>query len=110
MPIKYDFYAFFMIEETTGRGVPMLLAEIEAATADPIGKRFFSPLARLYWAGRLHENPNLKIAEAIQEIQQKYPTIEETAKLVSTLLDEVTKSRLLQKGENPDPKQESPAQ
>lgn len=109
MPIKFDFYAFFMIEETTGRGVPSLLGEIEAAAIDPTSKRLFSPLTRLYWAGRLHEKPNFTLRDACAEIQDRIGKSEELGKIAEQVLSEVMKSGLLGRDES-DPKQESPAQ
>lgn len=107
--LRFDFNAFYMIEETTGRGVPALLAELNAATKDPVNKRIFSPLARLYWAGRLHESAGMSLREAIEEIQTKASSQQELAKFAEFLINKVMESGLLGR-KNETPKQESPAQ
>ncbi|HNW11316.1 MAG TPA: hypothetical protein PKI71_08130 [Candidatus Rifleibacterium sp.] len=108
-PVKFDFNAFYMIEETTGRGVPALLVELSAATSDPVNKRIFSPLARLYWAGRLHEIAGMSLREAIAELQSEADSQDKLAKFAESLINKVMESGLLG-GKDDPPKQESPAQ
>ena len=108
--ILFDFYSFNVIEETTGRGVPALMSEIERAAADPVNCKIFSSILRLYWAGRLHEKSNLSLRDAAAEVQALVMSGVNLGEIGKVIMEKVVASGLFDKEESPDPKQQEPAQ
>lgn len=102
--LLFNFYAFNVIEETTGRGVPALMAEIERALIDPFNCKIFSSILRLYWAGRLSEVPNLSLKEAAEEAQQLVTSGVSLGEIGKAVIEKITESGLFDKEET-DPKQ-----
>lgn len=93
--LKYDINAFVLIEEVLGAS----LAEI---ASNPARLEKVSTLRALFWAGNLHSNPKLTMAEAGRNMQARLEDGVTLAQISEEIFKAIEASGVFPKVSEPD--------
>lgn len=100
--MKFDINAFVLIEEVLG-------GSLSDIVGNPARLMKVTTIRALYWAGQLHDNPKMSMAEAGKLMQAELETGKTLEKIVEDIVKAIDASGVFPKTQASEDPQTSPA-